>query len=473
MKKFLLLGLLLLLSPSLHAVIYFSDNFEYGWTASNSGPWSFRNTDGGGSISTGTVRSSGEYGVTMQDNGAGQDAVRLYKSGLALSTTAYVRFYVKLDIGYFAALGAGNNIPLCEIYNAGSTIGIVIFISGTSQKPYIYNATFGSIDASGTMSENQWYCFEVMLGTPTATTNTSWWMDGVQQPAVANTDLSAVKAWSELVLGHSYGATVSSLQLSYDDVLVTDSRVGPLSGDRLILLDNIEQWSATSILPFTGRQQDGTCRISSSTAFSFSGQYGLKSEDNDTSNAASFLYAPSLIPVGVYGDIYARFYVYFPDTFFSSFTGVNQGRGIFGIVYTTAPATFVFNTAFVGTNNLNQPCLGINIIQNTFDITTIRSSVAITTKTWYCVEYMAPSSSNTIVRWWIDGVEQSSGTRTLNSHYSAAQVSFGSQYWQSGLTNTNLLIGTFYLDSCAVANIRIGQERPVYRKSRIPRAVQQ
>jgi len=178
--------------------------------------------------------------------------------------------------------------------------------------------------------------------------------------------------------------------------------------------DNAEQWSATSIAPWTIRTitvTDG--QASSSTANPYSGRYSIRIEDNSTSgNVACYL------GNGIYQNpakpLYNRFYVCFDTDTFANF-GNGQYQGIYEIAGSSVPGwksvfpvDIVVGKNSAGDNRLRlfiRDCSGVRLED-------IDCGVNIVADQWYLVETYVPDNAGNQVRWWLDGVELTTGTLT-------------------------------------------------------------
>lgn len=235
-----------------------------------------------------------------------------------------------------------------------------------------------------------------------------------------------------------------------------------------IMVDNCEYWTGTSISPWTQRTLSGTGTISSTTERAYSGSYGIKCDDNiNTGNVWDMLSKT----ITADNTFYFRFYVYFPLTTFSTFTTTNDYQGIFMIAATTAT---VGGNCFpvvlsIGTDSAMQNMMRLQITNNhqqyLSQSTIMNYNGIINEEQWYCIEIGVPSSSGTLVQWWVDGVEQSSGTLSNFKDTTAWSVAYyGWGYYCQPYAPAYQHI--FYMDSFYIqrGNFRIEQEKAIIRR---------
>jgi hypothetical protein len=175
--------------------------------------------------------------------------------------------------------------------------------------------------------------------------------------------------------------------------------------------DDFEGWTIGSVSPWTARDQEASCLVSTSTAKPFQGAYSLKSDDFGA-NTKTIVYKN----LGDTTTAYFRFYVYFPETFFSSFTASTH-RMIFRIQASSAGAQYPYPFAIsCGKDAASNSIITLDAKGFGQRMQRSTSTLTIVENTWNCVEMMFPFNAAPIAtaRWWLNGTEQRSLNVVLN-----------------------------------------------------------
>jgi hypothetical protein len=237
--------------------------------------------------------------------------------------------------------------------------------------------------------------------------------------------------------------------------------------------DNFENWTATTLGPGNIYSNDRAagCYLATEPINSFmlpsTGNRACKTEDGSATQSIAEVQWNWGSPANTLK--YHKISVYFPTTFFSSFTAntfldfyrvqITSGGGIYPY-----PLMFEVGLTPTSTNILRMRVVGLN------KVTTISSCTIIPVEgRWYEIEFISPQGvgNNTVFRWWVEGQEQTSVTANMTGLANWAAIEFGihATYIQQVPTSFK---GCMYMDDLMISDSFIPFRRLVKTNTSVP-----
>jgi hypothetical protein len=426
------------------AVVYFSDNFE-SWTV-HGGAWSSVS----GELSTQTLNTSVDYAkagakglkLTDTDTTSAYGACLTKTFSPVISGAIYVRFFVYLPTGYTTANQNAAPRRLLRVLCSGQR-GQMSLTQGA--KPMMEEiGGWSGTTATSNLSENAWHCIEMYMATPSASTAMQYWVDGTSAGTLTG-NFSGATSYDHIEFGDvTFGSGTKVTSTFYlDEIVVSNSYVGTgITSPVTYFSDNFESWTVHGGAWSSVSGETSTHTLNTSTDQARSGTKSLKLTDTDTTATAGAYVRKNFSPT-IGGDVYVRFYVFFPTGYGSTNNGC---RRRFLRVLTGGQRGQMSFHAYPSITPIMEEIGGW----------TSASGSAISENQWHCIEmHMTTPGATTLLEFWIDGA--------LNSTALLANFSSGSGAWDYMElgdvvlgNSTNPANTTFYIDETIVSNSYIG-----------------
>jgi hypothetical protein len=417
------------------SVTYFQDNFE-SWTV-HGGAWSSVN----GESASHTLNTSTTYAkagakclkITDTDSTGTSGAYLAKNFSPAISGDVYVRFFIFLPTGYESA-NSGCYRRVVRIWSGSNNRGQISVDGGYLYIQY-YNGTWTGTLSAAAISENAWHCIEMHIAPPTASTLLEYFVDGASWGTLT-ADFSASSDFNEVNLGDIAMGTGPNGDgtLYYDELVVSNAYVGTgITSPATYFQDTFDSWTSHGGGWSSVNGESSTHTLNTSTDYAKSGTKSLKLTDTDTtaSNGASLTknFSPTIS-----GDIYVRFYAFFPTGFGSTNSGCR--RRVLRVYCGSNRGQVSFQD-------------GAPIVEEVGAYGSVTGAV-VSENQWHCIElHMTVPSATTVVEFWVDGVLNSGA---LMANFSASStwdhVDLGDITLGGGTNGT----GTFYIDEAIVSN---------------------
>lgn len=184
-----------------------------------------------------------------------------------------------------------------------------------------------------------------------------------------------------------------------------------------IFYDGGEGWTAGSNGPWTTKIITAGS-VSTSTARSTEGRYSILAEDTSATQNNAFVRKTSLTAGGTW---YGRFDVYLDSVFWSTMTTLGTGRALFYIYDNTS--TNFFN--FIASKPLTANPRGFETYWYPSDAGQ-QSNFIPNADQWYNFTFSVSSpSANSVFRWWVNGIPQTSYTADMGVYKSWGEANCG------------------------------------------------
>ena len=417
------------------AVTYFSDNFE-NWTV-HGGAWSSVNGESSAhTLNTSTDQArAGTKSLKLTDTETtGSNGAYLTKNfSPVISGDIYVRFYLFLPTGY-GSTNVNRARRMLRIF-CGSNRGQMSIKNDACLMEEIgaWHSATGS-----TMSENAWHCIEMHVAPPSASTLLEFWVDGVANSTNLTANFSTSSTFDHIDLGDiaTDSADASTATFYLDELVVSNSYVGPITSVTYFS-DNFENWTVHGGAWSSVNGESSSHILNTSTDQAKAGTKSLKITDNDTVGTTGAYLTKNFSPA-IAGDIYVRFYVFFPTGYSSANTGTRKR----------------LLRAWCGSDRIQLSFQNDQAILEEIGNWSSTYGATISENAWHCVEtHGATPSASSLVEFWVDGVKNST---TLNG---AFVVGATWDYMELGdiiCAGTDAGTGSFYLDEVAVSDTYVG-----------------
>ena len=419
------------------SVTYFQDNFE-SWTV-HGGAWSSIS----GETSTHTLNTSTDYAkagakglkLTDTDTTASSGACLVKNFSPAISGDVYARFYVFFPTGY-ASTNAGCKRRVLRVW-CGSNRAQMSFQDGAPIMEEV--GAWGAVTGSA-ISEGAWHCIEMHGAAPSASTLMEFWADGVKNATTLNGSFSGSTTWDymefgDVVLGGSANGTGT---FYLDEVVVSNSYVGTgIPSPVTYFQDTFESWAVHGGSWSSVNGESSTHTLNTSTDYARSGSKSLKLTDTDTTATTGAYLTKNFSPT-VSGDIYVRFYIFFPTGFGTANAGCRRR---------------VLRVYCGGNRGQMSFQDGLPIMEEV-GAWGATSGSAISENAWHCVEmHITAPTATTVLEFWVDGVLHSPA---LIANFSASSTWDHVDLGDVGLGAGNNGAGTFYMDEAVVSDSYVG-----------------
>ncbi|OGS19030.1 MAG: hypothetical protein A3J83_04780 [Elusimicrobia bacterium RIFOXYA2_FULL_40_6] len=239
LKKLSVLICLLISPSSLQATELFNDAFET-WTSSVGNWTATRAGSGNVVITTNTLARDGTKCLASIDSSASYSESNIYKDNLTLGSTNYMRYYLYLpETTFWSQLGNSAYVRIGKIYSSlGVSAGTAVYLqagktsSGARVVRLYQTSGGGSTSSSCTVSADSWFCFEVMVPTPTISSDIRWWINGTEQVKL-NANISSMGYWRGIDIGiwDNNPSLTPLYTIYFDELIVADTYIGPLPID--------------------------------------------------------------------------------------------------------------------------------------------------------------------------------------------------------------------------------------------------
>jgi hypothetical protein len=201
--------------------------------------------------------------------------------------------------------------------------------------------------------------------------------------------------------------------------------------------DNFESWTVHGGAWSSVSYETSTHTLNTSTDYAKAGAKGLKITDSDTTATSGACLVKNFSPA-ISGDIYVRFFVFFPTGYGSTNSSCRRRM---------LRARCGSNRAQISFQD------GAPIMEEIGNWGAVVGS-AVSENAWHCIEmHAATPSASTLMELWVDGVKNSS---TLNGAFSGSTtwdyIEFGDVVLGGGSNGT----GTLYMDELVVSNSYVG-----------------
>jgi hypothetical protein len=419
--------------------VYFQDNFE-SWTT-HGGAWSSVS----GESSLHALNTSTDYAkagakslkLTDTDTSAIYGACLVKNFSPAISGDIYVRFFVFFPTGY-GSTNTSCDRRLLRAY-CGTNRAQISFLNGAPIMEEV--GAWGAVTGS-TISEGAWHCIEMHAATPSASTLMELWVDGVKNSSTLNGAFGSSTTWDyiqfgDVVLG---GGTNGTGTFYLDELVVSNSYVGTgITSPVTYFSDNFESWTVHGGAWSSVNGESATHTLNTSTDQARSGTKSLKLTDTDTTATTGASLTKNFSPT-ISGDIYVRFYLFFPTGFGSTNSGCRRRVLRVYCGSNRGQMSFQFQDGYPVMEEVGA-----------WGSTT---GSAISENAWHCVEmHITAPTATTVLEFWVDGVLHSPA---LMANFSASStwdhIDLGDVALASGPNGT----GTFYIDEAVVSNSYVG-----------------
>jgi hypothetical protein len=201
--------------------------------------------------------------------------------------------------------------------------------------------------------------------------------------------------------------------------------------------DNFESWTVHGGAWSSVSGETATHTLNTSTDYAKAGTKGLKLTDTDTTSSSGACLVKNFSPA-ISGDIYTRFYVFFPTGYGSTNSGCT--RRVLRVWCGGNRAQMSFKD---GVPNMEE-----------VGAWGAAKGSAVSEGAWHCIEmHGATPSASTLMEFWVDGVKNSA---TLNGAFSGSTtwdyMELGDVVLGGGSNGT----GAFYIDEVVVSNSYVG-----------------
>jgi hypothetical protein len=232
------------------------------------------------------------------------------------------------------------------------------------------------------------------------------------------------------------------------------------------LRDNFENWTATTrgAGNIYSDDRQAQCYCTSTTVKTYglpiTGNNMCLSEDGSATSYRAQLQYNWGTPANT--TKYHKMYVYFPTTFFSTFSA-NTFIDFYRVQITSGGAIYPYPVwVEVGRTPGSTNILRLHTIDQS-KVSRISSSTIIPSENrWYEIEILTPQSNgnNSVVRWWVDGFEQPSTTINLTGLVNWAGIEFGGDNSFAGAVGNSAMY-RFYMDDLMICDNYIPTRRRV------------
>ena len=295
-------------------------------------------------------------------------------------------------------------------------------ISTTSSTTQLSANWDASTDAESGISGYQY-----AIGTTAGGTQTVNWTSLGNVTTVTKTGLS-------LTLGQTYFFSVKAVDgAGWTSGAANSNGQTVVSSSTTYFSDNFENWTVHGGTWSSVSGESSSHTLNTSTDQARSGTKSLKLTDTDTTATSGANLVKNFSPA-ISGDVYTRFYVFFPTGFGSTNSGCR--RRVLRL--------------WTGSNRAQMTFLdGAPVMEEVGNWGAVTGS-AVAENQWHCIEmHTAAPSASTLMELWVDGVKNSS---TLNGAFGSGvtwdYMELGDVVLGGGTNGT----GTFYMDEVVVSN---------------------
>ena len=415
------------------SVIYFQDNFE-SWTV-HGGAWSSVS----GESSMHVLNTSTDYTkagakslkITDTDTSGTYGACLVKNFSPAISADIYVRLYAFLPTGYETA---NADIRVLRVW-CGSNRGQMSLMNG---RPVMEEVGAWTGTSGTAVSENQWHCIEMHMAAPSASTLMEFWVDGVENSTTLSGSFSGSTTYDRIEFGDVIAAASDTGTIYLDELVVSNSYIGTgITSPVTYFQDNFENWTVHGGAWSSVTGESATHTLNTSTDYARSGTKSLKLTDTDTTASYGAYLVKNFSPA-VSGDIYVRFYVFFPTGFGTTNSGCRRR----------------ILRAWCGDNRVQMSFQEGAPVMEEVGAWHGATGSAVSEGAWHCIEtHGTAPSTTTLLEFWVDGVLN--GT-ALIANFSGSTtwdyMELGDIVLGGGANGT----GTFYMDEAVVSNSYVG-----------------
>jgi YHS domain-containing protein len=275
--------------------------------------------------------------------------------------------------------------------------------------------------------------YQYTIGTTAGGTQTVNWTSLSNVLTVTKTGLS-------LTVGQTYYfsvKTVNGAGLTGNATNSNGQTVVSGGGSVTYFQDNFESWIVHGGAWSSVSGETSTHTLNTSTDYAKAGAKGLKLTDTDTTATSGACLVKNFSPV-ISGDLYTRFYVFFPTGFGSTNSGCT--RRVLRVWCGSNRAQMSFKD-------------GVPNMEEVGAWGSAKGS-AISEGAWHCIEmHGATPSASTLLEFWVDGIKNST---TLYGSFSGSttwdNMDLGDTVLGGGTNGT----GAFYMDEVVVSNSYVG-----------------
>ena len=273
--------------------------------------------------------------------------------------------------------------------------------------------------------------YQYAIGTSAGGTQTVNWISLGNVTTVTKTGLS-------LTVGQTYYFSVKAVNGAGLTGNATNS-----NGQTVVTItsvvyfqDNFESWTTHGGAWSSVTGETSTHTLNTSTDHAKAGAKGLKLTDTDTTSAYGAYLTRNFSPV-ISGDIYVRFYVFFPTGFGS--TNLGAMKRVLRVFCGTNRAQLSFHD-------------GAPVMEEVGSWGSAQGPV-ISENAWHCVEmHVAAPSASTPMEFWVDGASNGTLSGSFSGSSTFDHLELGDVCMGGGVNGT----GTFYMDEVVVSNSYVG-----------------
>lgn len=262
--------------------VLFSDGFESG----DFSAWTGTIVTSGNTLEVITgAKYTGSYGAHSVAT-AYNDTALCYKTFGSTYTTLYVRIYLYIVQFNFTSGYADSIIQI--VNNTGTIIeSFGIYNDAGTLRPAIRDYSDSSWTYTGSMTTGTWYCFEAKTVCASGTGELRLYLDGID--TVDETGINNPYTPNQVNCGQNagFGGHSGTVEIYYDDVVVADAYIGPIStavsasGEADITSSGQGSVTALTSVAGTGEvgiQSSGLGIVTTLTSVAGTGESGISSQ---------------------------------------------------------------------------------------------------------------------------------------------------------------------------------------------------